>query len=366
MPAAEQAVQPAVENPTIKIATYNASLYGKSEGQIALKLQSRDWQQARKIASIVQTVRPDILLINEIDHDAKSADLLNKWFATPQSIGDGDVTKPIEYPFVYAAPTNTGVDSTIDLNGNNKIGEPNDCWGFGNYPGQYALAIYSRFPIERNQIRTFQKLRWSTLPDAKRPRYPDGHAFHSDRVWQQLRLSSKNHVDVPVKVGDRTVHVLASHPTPPVFDGAADRNGCRNHDEIRFWQLYIDGSDKLIDDAGNAGGLADGDSFVILGDLNSDPVAGDSQQQAIRGLLDHRRTIDPKPTSRGASEDNNGRADETASFGRNGQMRVDFVIPSVDLNVRDAGVFWPAKTEPESKLISASDHRLVWIEVEKP
>ena len=37
----------------------------------------------------------------------------------------------------------------------------------------------------------------------------------------------------------QTVHVLASHPTPPTFDGAEDRNGRRNHDEIRFWADYV-------------------------------------------------------------------------------------------------------------------------------
>ena len=54
-----------------------------------------------------------------------------------------------------------------------------------------------------------------------------------------VRLSSKSHWDVPVKVGGHTVHVLASHPTPPTFDGEEDRNGRRNHDEIRFWADYV-------------------------------------------------------------------------------------------------------------------------------
>ena len=28
-------------------------------------------------------------------------------------------------------------------------------------------------------------------------------------------------------------------PTPPAFDGEEDRNGRRNHDEIRFWVDYV-------------------------------------------------------------------------------------------------------------------------------
>jgi len=35
-------------------------------------------------------------------------------------------------------------------------------------------------------------------------------------------------------MGGQVIHILASHPTPPVFDGVEDRNGRRNHDEIRL------------------------------------------------------------------------------------------------------------------------------------
>ncbi len=57
-----------------------------------------------------------------------------------------------------------------------------------------------------------------------------------------LRLSSKSHWDIPLQIGGAIVHVLTAHPTPPVFDGPEDRNGCRNHDEIRLWSDYIDPS----------------------------------------------------------------------------------------------------------------------------
>ena len=54
-----------------------------------------------------------------------------------------------------------------------------------------------------------------------------------------VRLSSKSHWDLPIDIDGRTVHFLVSHPTPPVFDGPEDRNGTRNHDEIRFWADYV-------------------------------------------------------------------------------------------------------------------------------
>ena len=56
------------------------------------------------------------------------------------------------------------------------------------------------------------------------------------------------------------MHFLVSHPTPPVFDGPEDRNGRRNHDEIRFWADYISPGQGgyIYDDEGVRGGLKPG------------------------------------------------------------------------------------------------------------
>ena len=87
----------------------------------------------------------------------------------------------------------------------------------------------------------------------------------------------------------KTVHFLVSHPTPPVFDGPEDRNGRRNHDEIRLWADYISPgrAGYLYDDAGRRGGLKPGSLFVIAGDQNSDPNDGDSIPGAAQQLLDN-------------------------------------------------------------------------------
>lgn len=285
----------------VRIATYNASLYGKVSGQIRERLKDGKDSQAEKIAAIVQTVRPDILLVNEIDYDSGGVTaklLAEKFLAVPQ--GDREA---MDYPFVYAAPSNTGIDSELDLNNNRRQGEPNDAWGYGVYPGQYSMAVYSRYPIDERAIRTFQEFLWSDLPEALRPVDPDsGDFYYDEATWKSLRLSSKNHIDVPVVVGKQTIHVLASHPTPPVFDGPEDRNGCRNHDEIRFWFDFLASgaaSQHLIDDQGRRGGVDAEASVVIMGDLNSDPADGDGRQGAIKSLLNHSRLQDPAPTSAG-------------------------------------------------------------------
>ena len=359
-------IQEGADIGVIRIATFNASLYGKQSGQVLTRLRGGKNRQAIDLASIVQSVRPDILLVNEIDYDqeGKTVDAFCDEYL---EIGQNGL-RAIKYPYRYAIPSNTGQPSMLDLNGNGKSTDANDAWGYGVYPGQYAMAVYSRFPIVESSIRTFQNYRWSQLPNALRPTVPEtGKSYYTDKVWEQLRLSSKNHTDIPIQVGTRVVHLLASHPTPPVFDGADDHNGCRNHDEIRFWTDYLAGpsSTHLIDDNGTAGGLPDNALFAIAGDLNSDPESGDSRRSAIQALLSNNKLHDSKPVSIGASElagkDN---ADATASFGKGRQMRIDYVLPSRRLVLRDTGVFWPSREDRKSQWVDATDHRMVWIEVE--
>ena len=49
-----------------------------------------------------------------------------------------------------------------------------------------------------------------------------------------------------------------------------------------------------------------------------------------------------------------------------GNLRVDYVLPSANLGVAAAGVFWPTEGAPGAASIDASDHRLVWIDVTPP
>ena len=191
------------------------------------------------------------------------------------------------------------------------------------------------------------------LPDD--PSTPEAADWYSAEELEVFRLSSKSHWDVVVDVGGTPLHVLASHPTPPVFDGAEDRNGRRNSDEIRLWADYItpDSSDYIVDDQGRRGGLAADAPFVIMGDLNSDPLKGDSRPGSIAQLLDH-----PRVNSEVIPETPRGGTD-TSTFG----LRVDYVLPSTNLDLAHTEIFWPSTRVPEGRLVSSSDHRMVWADV---
>lgn len=357
---------------TVRIATYNASLNRDTQGALVRDLTNPGNAQAAKVAEIIQRTAPDIVLINEFDHDAeqRAADLFRTHYLQVSQRGQA----PIDYPYAFSAPVNTGEPSGMDLDQNGTVGGPGDAYGFGLFPGQYGMLVLSRFPIDTRRIRTFQNFLWSAMPDNLLPTdyYPPEQAA-------ALRLSSKSHWDVPVRVGGRTIHVLAHHPTPPSFDGPEDRNGRRNHDEIRLWADYLRPGRRsryLVDDAGVCGGLGSHSSFVILGDHNSDPADGDSWPGAIQQLLDHPRVQDARPTSRGAVEAaEQGGANtshrtraryDTADFTDDpgpGNLRVDYVLPSRDLRVEDSGVFWPRTGEDGADLVDASDHRLVHVDL---
>jgi hypothetical protein len=369
-----------------RFATFNASLNRAAEGQLIADLSTPGNAQAQAAAETIQRVRPDVLLINEFDFDAqgRAARLFQRNYL---SVGHNGAA-PIHYPFRFVAPSNTGIPSGFDLDNNGTVGGANDAFGFGAYPGQFGMAVYSRFPILRHRIRTFQLFLWKDMPGALLPDDPATPApadWYSPEELAVFRLSSKSHWDVPVVVGGKVVHALVSHPTPPVFDGPEDRNGTRNFDEIRLWADYVvpSRSRYLYDDQGRRGGLARGASFVVMGDQNSDPLDGDSIPGAAQQLLEHPRVnTSLTPTSPGGPEQaalqgganlthRSDPAFDTADFADvpgPGNLRADYVLPSRDLRMLDARVFWPLASDPLFRLVGVfpfptSDHRLVWVDL---
>lgn len=384
--APASAARPAQADP-LRVATFNLSLNRNAPGQLLADLSTGTNAQARTVAEIIQRADPDVILLNEFD-DVGSRAAVDAFRDNYLEVSQNGAPA-IEYPYAFVAPSNTGVPSGFDLNNDGTVGGGDDAFGFGAFEGQYGMAVLSKHPIVQDEVRTFQHFLWKDMPGALLPDDPATTApadWYSPEELQVVRLSSKSHWDVPVRVGEQTVHVLASHPTPPTFDGAEDRNGRRNHDEIRFWADYVTpGRSRYIyDDQGGRGGLSPSESFVILGDQNADPLDGDSVDAAVDQLLSSRRIQDPMPRSQGAAEaaalqggaNLAHRGDpslDTADFADTapGNLRVDYVLPSRSLRVAGAGVFWPVQSDPLSALTGvfpfpSSDHRLVWVDVEVP
>jgi len=348
---------------TIRVATFNIRELSTARLTAVDGSGTGLDSQAVAAARVIRHARPDILVLNEIDFDWDHPDdptLNARRFADAYLASGPD---SIQYPYAYAAPGNTGLLTGLDLNGDGLVATDSDrgtrehgddSFGFGTYPGQYSMAVLSRFPLDAGGARTFQRFRWADLPGNH---MPPGHL--TPEVEAVFRLSSKSHWDLPVVIGQDTLRLWISHPTPPVFDGPEDRNGRRNFDEIMFWVLYVEGNDRLVDDAGTPGGYASWAPFVIAGDLNARP--GDEAVvydgvSAIDQLLEHPRIQDPDTTNRATANWLDG-------------VRVDYVLPSSDLSVAAAGVVDPrggASPTITRAAEAASDHRLVWVDIVWP
>ena len=380
---------------TVRFATFNASLNRAAAGQLITHLSTPTNAQARNAAETIQRIRPDVVLVNEFDYDAAGT-ALQLFQDNYLSISQNGAA-PIHYPFRFAAESNTGIPTGLDVDNSGSIGGGNDAFGFGAYPGQFGMAVYSMYPIDPTGIRTFQKFLWTDMPGALMPDNPATPApadWYAPAVQSILRLSSKSHWDLPILVGGKVVHFLTSHPTPPApfddppfYPAGVDFNGKRNFDEIRFWADYISPgkSGYIYDDGGGRGGLKPGSLFVVAGDQNSDPVDGDSIPGSIQQLLEH-PLVNAKftPASEGAVQQSalQGRINlthrgdprfDTADFadGAPGNLRVDYVLPRKTMQIVDGAVFWPLNTDPLFSIVGTfpfptSDHRLVWIDTTVP
>ena len=425
------------ESTSIKIATYNLSFDRDSfetllsemqiepEKQNALvrgyfdnTISSNDRSlaekviQIRNVAAIIQKNRPDVLMMAEFNNDGTGENkaalegFQRNYLSVAQSLdgaGKSANLSPITYPYFESYSTNTGLNSQLDLNNDGIIGKlPGDSWGFGRYHGQYAFALLSRYKIDSDRTRTFQTFKWKDMKGEGIPTItvcdgsislPQGMScgdnWYNDEEWQQIRLSSKNHVDAPIVIptegGNETVHLLMSHPTPPVFDSG--KNKQQNGAEVAFWHHYIRGENYFYDDNGLKGGLESGAKFVIMGDQNLDPLAGDGFSEIMQELHNdplvnqHVMNGSLYPNSLGADEhaadssSSHPRPDRlTSTFG----LGVDYAIPSANLKVVQSGVYWPASYQQGYPLVNdqrlgeqgngkkvSSDHRLFWITIAK-
>lgn len=368
------------EEMSTRIAVFNVSMEasnyvsGQGEitgGELSAHLKTGKHVQIKNIAEIIQRTRPHVILLNEFDYSANSHQDIKRFIENYLNVAQQG-SQAIDYPFYYSAPVNTGVDSGLDSDNDGiASGIKSDAFGYGLFPGQYGMAILSQYPINTSEIRTFQHFLWKDMPQhlLSEINNEDGSHYYSEQAQEILRLSSKSHWDVPININGQVLHILASHPTPPVFDGFENRNGKRNHDEIRFWHDYISGDEAaayIYDDVGKYGGLS-GQHFIIAGDLNASPLEGDALNYGIISLLNHPRVQEEQiPTSEGAklhSPNSEFAAQHTAAW----RMRSDYVVPSRHLQIVDSGVFWPTINEPLFRLIkdrkSSSDHRLVWVDI---
>lgn len=340
----------AVHAEIIRIATYNTELSRDGPGLLLRDIRRRDDPAINAVVEVIARIDADILVLQGIDWDLQ--------LRTLDALRDALKGAGAPYPHRFALRPNSGLASGLDLDGDGRLGGPGDAHGFGAFTGQGGIAVLSRFPIQNDQAQDYSALLWQDFPDALLPIYPDGNPFPSVDARAAQRLSSTGHWVVPIETPNGTLNILTFQAGPPVFDGPEDRNGRRNHDEIRLVSEILH----------QRFGPHPPGPMLVVGGANLDPWDSDGRGEAIRALLADPTLQDPAPESpgaRAASPEGHRTPDalDTVDWPNVGRLRVDYILPAATLKVVEAGVYWPVESSEATTVQTASRHRPVWVDI---
>jgi len=318
----------------MRVAFYHTELERDGPGLFLRDIQRDKDPAIVAAARVIAQTRADVILLQGIDWDFDGLALT--------AFAELVATQGWDMPYRFSARPNRGLATSLDLNRNGRLGESEDAQSFGTFTGQNGLAVLSRFPI--GPVQDFTDMLWRDLPGALLPY--DGL---TEQVAAQQRLSTTAHWLVPVETeAQGTLWLGAYAAGAPVFDGPEDRNGRRNHDETRFWNLLLDGDLPM----------SPPDGLVVAGNANLDPNRGDGRRKAIIDLLAHPKLQDPAPKGAGGDRTVDWRRDDLEN------MRIHYVLPSVDWHINDTGIVWPNPEDEAAEMVeTASRHRLVWVDI---
>lgn len=318
----------------MRIASYHTGLSARGPGLILRDILRLDEVPAATV-EVMLAADADVIALQDFDYDATGAAL--------GALADALRDRGLDYPYELVLRPNSGRPTGIDLDGDGRRDGPRDAHGYGRFSGDGGMALLSRYPL--GAVRDFTDFLWQDLPENSASGVTPAEAL------PVLRLHGVAAWDVEVLAPSGPFNILTSHASAPVFDGPEDRNGLRNADELRFWQLYLEG--WPVD-----GSPFRGRDFALMGTFNIDPDRGEGRREVLVRLLEHPLLQDPTPES--------GYGSATADWDdpTPGDLRVDYVLPSRSLIVRDAGVIWPESGPLSDAVVQASDHRLVWVDVE--
>ena len=285
---------------TLRIATFNCSLNRPDAGRPAQRslATSRRRAGARRGRRSSSACGPTSCCCEEFDYDAAGASLRD--FQANYLGAAAERRRARSTSAMHSSPNPTPacprVSTWITTDASAAAAMRS---ASANSPGSTAWCCCRGFPIDaraRAHLPQVPVARHAGRPAARR----SGHASAGGLVLAGPARSAAAVVEVALGRAGATrthsrLHLLASHPTPPAFDGPEDRNGRRNHDEIRLWNDYLTpgAASYLRDDAGRPA-ASRASAFIVMGDQNSDPVDGASLHDAIVGAAGqsaHRRPL---------------------------------------------------------------------------
>ena len=341
-------LSPPLQAESLRLATWNSDFERRGPGLLLRDIASGEDPQIGAALQLLVALQADVLLLSgfDYDHDLMAA----RAFAGALAL------QGLEYPILFALRPNRGMQSGLDLDGDGRQGGPGDAQGFGWFSGQSGMLLLSRYPVQTEAVQDYSTFLWRDLPGAL---HPDSL---SPEALSLQRLSTTGHWQIPLILpGGVSLTLLVWHATPPVFDGADDLNGRRNHDETAFWLSLLSGLPGL---------KSPEPPFVLIGTPNLDPEDGEGRPDAIRALLTHPALQDPEPRAGWSENDAGQRGDpalDTVRLEGLGGLRLAMILPDRSLKVVASGILRPEPQDPLSRASRlASRHFPVWVDLQLP
>ena len=323
----------------LRLALFHSELSRQGPGLLLRDIRAGA-EDVLRVRDVVAEARPDAVVLLGFDYDLDAVALA--------AFQDLLAAAGHAMPHRHARLPNRGMATGLDMDGDGRTGTPDDAQGFGRFAGAAGMAVLSRLPIDTAATRDFSAFLWRDLPGALLPRH-QGQPFPSEQVFDIQRLATTGFWDVSVLLPDGSpLSLLAWHAGPPAFGGPHQRNLRRNHDETMFWLHLLDGALPMPPPA---------PPYVLIGNANLDPAAGDGMHQAIRALLDHPALQDPAPAS-SPPRVPGAPATATAHFPQGpGWLRTSYILPDAGLQVLDSGLI---------RAPAPARHALVWVDIALP
>ena len=130
--------------------------------------------QIDAVAQVLALLRPDILILQGVDHDLD----LKTLEALRNRIAQDDGPR---YDHLFARRPNSGMATGLDMDGDGRRGGPRDAQGYGEFAGQGGMALLSRHPLDRAGAQDFSAFLWRDLPGALLP-LREGMPFPSEQA----------------------------------------------------------------------------------------------------------------------------------------------------------------------------------------
>ena len=329
-----------VQSKTYKILHYNI----KELASFKLKA-SPQFEAVKKVLNeILGDQQADIYSINEIQYDLPGVP--NEEFQT-----QGENLKKLADLIGIGGPfyttfnrANTGNNARRKPDGSYPMypGEPGgrglaDTVNFGVFPSQYSTGGISRHPIIKETV--FTKLRWKDFyPKAEIEKYAQENG---QPLPQEMELFDKNFTDAVMELDGKKLHVILLHTVPAYhFGNPKSPNYIRNRDQLRFLEWYTTGSTdiEVPKDIGIKP-LGKDESFVIVGDLNSDIENQENPGSAVlRRLATKTKQWVPVVDF----------TNESQHFGpKPFQLRLDYMFFSRDIEVVKGAIYRPGSERME-------------------